>query len=219
MIDVIVGSEGDDVIDGGVGNDVICALGGSDELTGGEGDDRLFGGLDRYEVPSANSPLVVGDTVIPGLGNDHVDAGWDERQSQVKGSIWTMQKLDTLDFADAGAAITADLVAGTIAGEGTTRDRPSPPGGQGHVVRRPDHRQRRRRDDLGGGGADVVDSGAGDDTLYVEGADTIDAGAGHDDIWTDKGAGAVSIDAGSGDDVVSAHGGALLLTGGAVETG
>ncbi|HXH77457.1 calcium-binding protein [Nocardioides sp.] len=258
--DVILGSDGDDLIDGGTGNDVICGLGGADALTGGEGDDRLFGGTDdgqrlvgktddgqrlvggtddgqRY---LDGTSFVVGDTLIPGPGNDHLDAGWDPRQTLYGG--W--QELDTVDFSSATVGIDADLAAGVVTGQGSDT-----------VVAHPHQRiiataytdritgSASAETIYAGGGADVVDPGAGSDLIFLDsggpeaserdhatdtaiggdgndvvfsdgGNDTISTGAGNDKVHTGS-AGEVRIDTGAGNDNVFARSSGARLDGGA----
>lgn len=207
--DVILGSEYDDVIDGGAGNDVICGGGGSDTLTGGEGDDRLLGGLDAYVRLDWTTPFMRGDTLVPGPGNDHLDGGWDPDQLV---HDWSGSTPDTLDFSSSLHPITADLVAGTVTGQGF--DTVKGVELQRLVATAYDDRITTGSSDdriSAGAGSDVVDTGAGDDQVYTAtGTDTVVTGDGDDHVHADQGAGPVRIDTGSGDDSVEVHTAAVL---------
>ena len=230
--DVILGSEYDDVIDGGAGDDIICGGGGADRLTGGDGDDRLFGGLDAYERLDWTTPFMTGDTLVPGPGDDYLDGGWDADQLVHE---WHGSTPDTLDYSGSSSAVTADLVAGTVVGQGTDTVRALPH--QSLIATAHDDRITTGPSDdeiQAGDGADVIDSGAGDDLVSLDGSpgaaatDTVSTGEGDDTVTTENGAdvittgegadsvtagkeaGAVSVETGAGDDSVEAHSGALL---------
>lgn len=102
--DVIAGTPLNDSIDGAGGNDVICGLDGADTLTGGAGDDRLFGGLDGRETdpdPADNSSL--GDLLVPGPGDDHVDLGQDPEADD------DTFRPDQVRYDDSATGVNVDL--------------------------------------------------------------------------------------------------------------
>lgn len=145
--DRIAGHEGDDLVLGGPGNDVIAASAGDDEVDAGSGDDavRGDGGNDRVNGGPGDDAIAGGD------GDDRLFGGLDD---------------DALD-GDAGA----DRLAGG-AGDDVLR------GGEGNDALHPGP----GKDDVQGGDGDdmaslrnpcelvdgeVLDGGAGDDTLYT----------------------------------------------------
>ncbi len=228
--DVIVGTEFFDTIDGAGGNDIICGFGGEDHLIGGAGDDRLFGGLDRnYEYD--DSPYV-GDLLVPGPGNDHVDLGVDLDSLRLC-DCYTYMTPDRVSYADSATGVKVNLATGLAAGEGHDTIV-----GDGHfgVIGSAfdDHLigTDGPNDIEAGAGADRVDAGGGDNWVYVDApptrrelngtaldgtppvdsGDILDAGDGLDHISF---AGGDVINAGAGNDVVhgesnargSVHGG------------
>lgn len=77
--DVIVAGGGNDTIRGLGGNDLVCGGEGADKIFGGPGDDRLFGEADAYWADPYGRVRRVGDTLVPGEGDDRVDPGADPR--------------------------------------------------------------------------------------------------------------------------------------------
>ena len=77
--DVIVGLDGDDVIDGRGGDDLVCGDDGSDVLRGGAGRDQLYGGLGGIVLDRFGRPMVTGDVLYGGPGDDLFDGGVDDR--------------------------------------------------------------------------------------------------------------------------------------------
>ena len=161
--DVIHALGGDDTVRGGGGHDVICGGPGTDRLLGENGDDALYGGANglqqRYED---NPPDNVGDLLVPGEGDDHVDAGHDTDTDA--GGGWLP---DRVSFAGSSAGVTVDLAAGTVSGQGAdtvvAEGRLEVIGsshddvllGSGHP------------DELSGGeGADILRGFEGDDSLH-----------------------------------------------------
>lgn len=197
--DVIVGSAHADTINGLGGDDVVCGLGGADVLNGGAGNDRLLGGLDAHGATTGQ----VGDILDGGAGDDHLDAGTDPASLNV-----SPENADRVTFRD-GDRVHVNLPAGTVVGQGTD-----------HVVSFDNLAvwDSENSDTIVGdahrtyvnlsSGEDVVDAGAGDDTVwnttadYAWGRPTINGGDGNDTIAVVTQRGAV-IGAGAGDDVVS----------------
>ncbi|WP_309087228.1 type I secretion C-terminal target domain-containing protein [Phenylobacterium sp.] len=148
------GSNFGDTITGSTGANSLFAGGGADTVAGGDGDDLLAGqaGADVLRGEVGNDTLSGGtenDLLIGGAGNDSLDGGLG---------------IDTASYADAGAAVTANLATGqvTVAGLGT--DTLTSIEG---LIGSSDH------DALtGDGNTNVLEGGAGNDTL--------DGGAGND---------------------------------------
>jgi Ca2+-binding RTX toxin-like protein len=217
--DVIVGTALADTIDGAGGNDVICGLEGGDALTGGGGADRLFGGLDGRERgpdPEGNSTL--GDLLVPGPGDDFVDAGLDPtaddftyRPDQVRyDESATPVDVDLTPGDGMGRAVGqgADtiVVVGQMAVVGSPYD--------DHIIGTPygDVIMSDRGSDLISGeggddwifpdiaGFDVMETNDPEDADHIS-ADTVDGGAGDDFIVS--GWGPSDVEAGGGDDYVA----------------
>ena len=225
--DVIVGTPGDDVIAALDGNDrirgrggadVICGGPGSDLLEGGHGPDRLYGGLDLH-YPRHCDTYIVGDRILPGPGNDYVDAGEDPRQQSS-----CTQLPDRVSFRRASHGIRADLAdpgqQGEVRGEGHdvvigeraldvegTRYDDVVAGGAGDELLR------------GLGGTDVLSGGAGDDRLIdddtdpgVGAGDRLSGGSGADSLWSAWGPDVLAGD--EDDDVVFADLSCTVVLGG-----
>jgi Ca2+-binding RTX toxin-like protein len=142
--DVLNGGGGDDTLDGGTDDDILSGDDGNDLLQGGDGNDVLYGG--------AGDDLVQG-----GLGDDHIDGGAGR---------------DRLQFAASAAAVTVNLAAGTVSGEGSDT-----------IV-----------------GVEDVDGTAHDDVLVGDDAvNRLYGGDGNDQI--DGGLGADALSGGNGDDL------------------
>ncbi len=204
--DVLVGTSGDDVIHalsgddtvrGRGGNDVLCGGPGTDRLVGGDGDDRMYGGANGLQQPwPDNPPDNVGDTLVPGPGDDHVDPGHDVETDADGG--WLP---DTVSFAGSPQGVQVDLAAGSATGEG--QDPLVAEGvvavvGSAHddVLSGSD-----RADDLyGGQGADLLRGLGGDDSLHAD----PDVHRRDRPGWDDEvhgGPGSDHLDLGNGDDV------------------
>ena len=215
--DVIAGTSGADTIDGAGGNDIICGFAGEDHITGGTGDDRLFGGLDRH-YEDDDSPYV-GDLLVPGPGDDHVDLGVDLDSLKLC-DCYTYMTPDRVSYADSTTGVKVNLTTGLATGEG--RDTIVGDGHFGVIGSAFDDHligTDGPNDIEAGAGADTVDAGAGDDWVYLDAppvrrelngtttdstppadnGDTLDAGAGNDRIAF---TGGDRIDSGSGDDEV-----------------
>jgi Ca2+-binding RTX toxin-like protein len=224
--DVILGTFARDFIDGGAGNDTICGLGNADTLTGGPGDDRLFGGPDDFYVPDDG---YMGDILVPGPGNDHVDLGDDPASASVD-DIDRPAGYDRVSYADAPGAVSLDLSAGTATGEGN--DTIAVPAYSGGIIgsaydddlvgsEGPDRIQGGRGDDrirgLGGDdelvpekGNDVVRGGNGDDFIISPDAGRDrHYGDGGKDFVEARGTGS-AIGGGGGNDYLVAHDGASV---------
>lgn len=206
--DVMVGLDGDDQLYGFQGNDVICGDGGSDDLHGDEGDDRLFGGLDGVEASDPTGPgsRPQGDLIVPGPGNDHVDAGADPVTMAAPSAV-----VDTVSYLDLvlppmSVGVRVDLTP--VAGLGVTYE----PTGIDRIVvlERMAVAGSHANDVLigspytdvlaGAGGTDVIQGGAGDDSVdadgtradiepSLDGPDTVDGGAGSDWVYSGQSGG------------------------------
>jgi Ca2+-binding RTX toxin-like protein len=207
--DVIATLGGGDAVNGRGGDDVICGGPGSDVVKGGPGDDRLLGGADGTG-PDSHCQIghfIQGDRLVPGPGDDVVDAGYDARQSEYCGA-----QPDLVTFRDSRTGIRAHL------------GRPGTPG----VVRADGDRdvirwQRllavegsRRGDRIvggpgvdwlyGNGGTDVLLGGEGNDRIEdrdhsrYTADDRLDGGPGDDSVLSERGPDDVT--GGEGDDSV-----------------
>ena len=194
--DVIVALAGDDILTGRGGNDVLCGGEGTDRLVGGEGDDDLYGGANglqqRYED---NPPDNVGDTLVPGAGDDHLDAGHDT-DTDAGGGF----RPDRVVFAGSPVGVTVDLTAGSAVGEGVDTVVVE---GRLEIVGSPHDDVllgSEHSDELsGGGGADVLRGLGGDDALRADPQTYRRDRPG----WADEaygGAGDDFLDLGNGDD-------------------
>jgi Ca2+-binding RTX toxin-like protein len=206
--DVMVGLDGDDQFYGFQGNDVICGDGGSDDLYGHDGDDRLFGGLDGVELadPSGPGSRPQGDLIVPGPGNDHVDAGADPVTMAAPSAVVdTVSYLD-LELAPMSVGVRVDLTP--VAGFGVTY---KPTGIDRIVVLERIAVAGSRANDVligsphtdvlaGAGGTDVIHGGAGDDSVQADGTradidpaldgpDNLDGGAGADWVYSGQSGG------------------------------
>lgn len=207
--DMISGGSGDDSLWGGSGADTLYgdvpndtsgfdfALGaagnGADSLFGGAGNDMLSGGggSDTLEGEAGDDTFILGDD--------------DGANDIVRGGDGTADSgMDTVDYSDAGAALTIDLTAGTAMGANTGTDTldgiehaigstlndtisgssasNSLSGGAG-------------ADTLSGlGGIDNIFGYAGDDVVIGgEGADTLSGGTGADEFRFEGGSGADAL--------------------------
>lgn len=112
--DVIHGLAGDDTLAGLEGSDVLCGGKGTDELLGGAGDDAMYGGPNGlHQAHEESPPDNVGDTLVPGAGDDHVDVGIDLETDNGGGFV-----PDTISFAASPQPVRVDLGAGRATGEG-----------------------------------------------------------------------------------------------------
>lgn len=195
--DVIFALGGNDTVRGGSGHDVICGGRGSDRLVGEAGDDELYGGANGLlRSAEDNPPDNVGDVLVPGPGDDHLDPGHDTETDA--GGGWLP---DRVSWATSRVGVTVDLTAGTATGEG--QDTVLVEGvvavlGSSYddVLLGSEH-----ADDLfGGEGADVLRGLGGDDSLHAD----PDVYRRDVDGWDDEaygGAGNDHLDLGNGDDV------------------
>jgi len=206
--DVMVGLDGDDTLYGFQGNDVICGDGGSDDLYGYDGDDRLFGGLDGVEAadPSGPGSRPRGDLIVPGPGNDYVDAGADPATMAAPSAV--VDTVSYLDLALPPMSVGVHVDLTPVAGFGVTH---KPTGVDRIVVLELMAVAGSLANDVligsphtdvlaGAGGADTIQGGAGDDIVYADGTragidtsldgpDTVDGGAGADWVYAGQSGG------------------------------
>ena len=184
--------------------------------SGGPGDDRLFGGIDSHWSDRGGESRV-GDTVLPGPGDDYVDLGADRRPG-----TGYLQR-DTLVYRTVDHAISADLSPGTGRVEAEGVDTVRVHGQMGVVGTRFDDViiGSPKGDTLvGGWGADTLEGRGGDDWLrpdyYDEGPvddDIVRAGTGDDELSSDNGTDVLA--AGPGRDFVDTRtNGAAVVLGG-----
>jgi Ca2+-binding RTX toxin-like protein len=152
LADSLAGDNGANVLNGGAGDDKLVGNGGGDALYGGDGTDVMQGGDGD-------------DSLIGGSGDDRLDGGAGR---------------DVAVYADAAAAVTVDLLAGTaVDGRGGTdtlvRIESAIGGRFGDTIRL----GKVAGSAYGRAGDDVLTGGSGDDELNGgSGADTLNGGAG-----------------------------------------
>ncbi|GAB2882839.1 calcium-binding protein [Nocardioides pacificus] len=216
--DVIHGLGGHDTLLGGGGNDIMCGGPGSDVLRGGAGDDQLHGETNGLRQPYPdNPPDNVGDTLVPGPGDDVVVPGHDV--SLDEGGGFTP---DSISLLGAPGGVRVDLGAGTASGEGSDRLLLD---GRVTVIGS-DHDDvlvgSAERDELVGGlGDDELHGLEGDDRLEADpesygrsgrphGDDRVYGGEGDDRVY--GGEGDDSLQLGDGHDLARGGPGADLIT-------
>jgi Ca2+-binding RTX toxin-like protein len=199
--DVILALDGDDRVDGRGGNDVICGGSGRDLIKGGSGADKIFGGADgrSTQVSPDGVPLLVGDVVQGGPGDDLIDLGYDERQ-QTFGSA----KRDRLSYKDSAFRVIVTL--GSPKGRGHSQG-----DGRDLLVSHPFLAL------LGSNHADLLTGSTyGDEILGRGGPDHLDGGGGRD-ILVDGAIGSRVGDdelvGGVGRDTITSYGGHDRLVG------
>lgn len=195
--DVLSGDGGDDLIRGDGGADQLFGGTGNDTLYGGKGADTMFGGAgnDRFSVESLDVGV---DKINGGAGSDFL---WMRTEGDViaanlaTGTVKGLGDvpLATLTSVESISAIAANLtvIAGT-AGANVIEAR--------------------------GGVDNVVDGGAGNDTISGSGWNgRLDGGAGDDLIHAGASGflGVQNLTGGTGDDTISGEVGYVNMTGGA----
>ncbi|MFC3443392.1 M10 family metallopeptidase C-terminal domain-containing protein [Sphingobium rhizovicinum] len=178
--DAIYGIGGTDIITGGDGNDEIVGRDGDDQLSGGAGDDVIGGGRgnDILNGDAGN------DRLDGGLGNDTLSGGADR---------------DTL-YGEEGD----DLLLGGAGDDYLSGDWGFP----GEVYGVDTLRGEDGNDTLSGFGEDVLDGGAGNDSVYLNNSDrgTVLGGTGDDSLFFSllgTMVGLATIDGGDGQDMLS----------------
>lgn len=169
--DYLEGGFGDDKLYGGLGNDTIWAGDGTDLLEGAEGNDILS--QSDYFSTSLNATLNggAGDDIIYVYGGVFVANG--------------SAGFDTLTIGSAFGAVTVDLAASTISGQGVVGSR---------ISSIENLKASEGNDSVRGSGvANVLEGEGGHDTLLgFAGNDTLRGGQGAD-----------TLDGGDGNDIVS----------------
>ncbi|MBS2936732.1 hypothetical protein KDN32_03130 [Nocardioides sp. J2M5] len=224
--DVVVALDGNDDVDAGAGDDVVCGGAGADVLTGGEGADRLFGGTHGLVPMFEDEPMLGGDTLVPGPGDDLVDPGVN---TLLRDDGYN--SVDVIDLSTSVAGVVVDLLAGTATGDGTDTvvvAQPVPVSGAVIEVRGSTHADTLLGTDgpdqlIGNGGGDRIEGRGGDDFIVndwdeyapARGEDANDVFVGGEgDDYLDSTGGAGVILGGPGDDGLRKEGGPSTLDGG-----
>lgn len=209
--DVIDGRGGRDKIQGRGGGDILCGGEGADLMLGGPGNDQLYGGRDQEVEDLEDGNYYWGDSLAGGPGDDLLDVGDDPRTSDVQ---------DVLDFGSSAAGVVVDLPGGTATGDGSDVIVGPVQSVKGsdhadHIIGTD------LGEDLEPGrGADIVEAGGGEDWVIVgetvrnyedQGGNVIDGGAGDDSI-SGGGPGDRFI-GGEGDDFLGGRGAREILGG------
>ncbi len=189
--DDLDGGDADDVLNGGAGDDVLAGSDGNDALTGGAGADRLLGrdGDDRLAGGPGDDIIEGGDgrdSVSGDDGKDLVDGG--EGEDILRGGAGD----DTLKGESGNDVLIGEGDNDTLLG---SRGDDSLDGGDGHDTLLGGDGQDVLTGGpgedflLGGLGADTVRSGPEDDLIVIRAGDVgsgeielIDAGAGNDTL-------------------------------------
>jgi len=195
--DLLFGGTGNDTVFGDAGDDIIHGEDGDDLLSGGEGNDLVTAGAGNDSLEGGSGADLLfdgtgGDTVRGGAGDDRVVAALDEDRDTYDGGEGAA---DALDLTATEAGVSVDLAAGSAAGEEIGDNAVTGfeivEGGAGN-------------DSLAGSEGGETLSGAGGEDLIEgrAGDDTISGGDGNDRLL--DGAGEDSVTGGAGNDVVSA---------------
>ena len=199
--DIVNGGGGNDELFGGAGNDTIEGSEGNDTLVGAAGDDDLWGGLDDDLVDGGKGDDTIAgedgdDTLYGGVGNDTAfgGAGDDIIDTSNRNIIDTSNPnanaLPDVGYpAQPSATIPGLVFPGFDADTDPNNDKDVVDGGAGN-----DTIITGDDDDIitGGAGNDTINAGFDDDTVTGDaGDDFIEGGEGND-----------SIDGGAGDDVI-----------------
>ena len=159
------GRGGDDVIRGLGGGDLLCGGPGHDQIYGDEGSDFLIGGLDNDVLDGGTGR----DHFRPLLGDDVLSGG---------------DGFDSAVFSGADSALSIDLVAGTVSGQG--EDTIS---GVEEV--------------WGSNWGDTIVGDANNNIIWTgEGPDVVDAGDGNDRIYEQVGFWENQLAGGPGNDLI-----------------
>jgi len=226
--DTLEGNAGNDYLNGSLGNDKLYGGTGHDTLDGGTGNDQLYGGnneSDTYLFHAGHGRDVINDYAsqdeqadtlrfagaqlknaqFSREGHDLAIRAYGNEQDQVniQGFFWyTTANVNYYNLQFDDATLTRDDIAGLrIAGNGTDK---------GETI-------------YGWKNADVIDAGAGDDSVYgYENDDELSGGEGNDRLYGGNGNDKLSGDDGNdelagekGDDQLSGGAGDDKLTGGA----
>ncbi|MFS4438943.1 Hint domain-containing protein [Paracoccaceae bacterium GXU_MW_L88] len=229
--DTIYGGGGNDKIGGGTGDDTIYGENGADNIVGGAGQDTIFGGAgndtirgDGYIIIDRNATAGTYSKVFgTGLSaansqsntntvtynfTHQASGGFEVYYVEPNGDLRflasvTTGNVTTLQLpADTTFAIVKDnAIVGLIDRSET---------GTGGTFNIANYADPEFGSTAPGAAADIIDGGAGNDTIYSEGGDDrVDGGTGADFIHTSTGndtviggEGADTIQTGTGDDII-----------------
>ncbi len=166
LANVITGNSGNNTLKGGAGNDKLVGGTGKDRLTGGLGADSLNGGDGD-------------DTIIAGPGADSIAGGSNTPVFFAGSGYGGFAGGDVLSYADASGPVTVNLLLNTAAGAAL-----------GDTFTGIESVQGSPFDDTlfagsasGGGAGNILDGGAGNDTIFADiGGEVMLGGAGADTL-------------------------------------
>lgn len=194
--DILHGDQGDDVLDGHKGNDVLHGGDGADTLLGGDNDDILHGGDGNDNLNGGNHVDVLNggnndDVLVGGAGIDTLngDDGNDWLIGDGSDILDGGSDSDILDYSGFGAAVNVDLNANTSSAGDTISNLENV---EGTIF-----------GDVLAGNAEIntLNGYDGDDTISGDGNNILDGGAGTDTLnYNGFGAGViVDLKAGTSD--------------------
>lgn len=211
--DTIIAGAGNDVVYGGDGNDSLSGATGADTLYGGAGadafaisddhqQDAIYGGESGTDVDTINFANYTSTSGVVVTYTGSEAGSYDFAGTDGAGSFAGIEAINATNYADTLDASLSNSATTLNAGAGDDLVK----GGAG-------------ADTIAfGSGNDTVYGGAGNDLIddianaQYSGANLIDAGAGDDTVWT--GDGDDTLDGGDGADLLAGEGGNDLLRGG-----
>lgn len=187
--DSLFGAAGNDSIDGGANNDTIAGGTGVDILSGGTGDDILRGGGSAYN--SVNTADGAADTLYGNAGND-VLYGMLEGDTLYGGDNGTaFNGNDRIDYSELGAGNAVYIDINATAGQSFAQLVGTPSAADIIFGFNTVYGSNGNDTIVGNINANLINSGSGNDAIYMSPVSTVSSSAN---------AGSDTIDMGSGDD-------------------
>lgn len=191
--DSLYGGGGNDILDTGYGNDRAYGGGGNDVIFGGAGAQRYYGGAGNDTIHMNFSFQLQTSIAYGGAGNDFISVG-----NMNQGAVYGGEGQDTLSVMWlTGPGVTVRQSGGNW--QITQGPQTYLPDGQLLTAESIEHLHLYATDM-----ADDIISGTGDDAIYVlGGANVVDAGAGNDTVGYFANT-ANTLEGGAGEDVLVA---------------